>query len=141
MSTVVSLRLRDDQVERLRRAARQMNRRLSETAAMLLEEALRQREFAFIEFRDSPAGRQAYLKGTRLQVWWIVCLARDFSDSPERVSAEYGLPVVSVQSALAYARAYPDEIATALEDNETNGELLARSVPGLEHVTIDATAP
>ena len=69
MSRVMSLRLQDSQIERLNRAARSSGRTASETAAILLEEALRQREFAFIEFRDSPVGRQAYLQGTRLAAW------------------------------------------------------------------------
>ena len=48
MSKVVSVRLRDDQVERLARAARRFGQTVSETAAQLLEEALRQGEFAFV---------------------------------------------------------------------------------------------
>ena len=58
MSKVVSLRLKDDQVERLQRAVCRMGRTPSEAAALLLEEALRQRDFAFMEFRDSLAGRR-----------------------------------------------------------------------------------
>jgi hypothetical protein len=60
VSKVVSLRLRDDQVERLQRTARYLGRSPTETAALLLEESLREREFAGIEFRDSPVGRQAF---------------------------------------------------------------------------------
>ena len=69
MSKVVSMRLKDEQVDRLERAARRLGRSPSEAAALLLEEALRQRDFALIEFRDSPVGRQAYVHGTRLAVW------------------------------------------------------------------------
>ncbi len=44
MSKVVSMRLEDDQMERLKRAARQLGRTPAETASLLLEESLRERE-------------------------------------------------------------------------------------------------
>jgi predicted transcriptional regulator len=142
MSTVVSIRLKDEQIERLRRAARQLGRRTSDAASLLLEEALRQREFAFIEFRDSPAGRQAYLKRSRVAVWWIEHLARDLGENAEGIAALLEIPVSAVKSALAYAAAYPGEIAEAIADNERPAEELDRAVPSLEIFTVnDAAAP
>ena len=141
MSKVVSLRLRDEQVERLQRAARQLGRTLSEAAALLLEEGLRQREFAFIEFRDSAVGRQAYLQGTRLAVWQVAWLARDFDGDAARVAAAHlELPVTQVMTALNYAAAYPDEIEAAIEDSSHAPADLRRLVPDL-NVTTVADAP
>jgi hypothetical protein len=35
---------------------------------------LRRSEFAFVDFRDSPAGRQAYPQGSTLAVWAVLLL-------------------------------------------------------------------
>ena len=141
VSKVVSLRLKDDQVERLERAARWLGRTPSEAAALLLEESLRQREFAFVEFRDSPVGRQAYLKGTRLAVWQVVSLARSFDDDATRTAAHLEIPAVAVRAALAYAAAYPAEIEAAVADNARAAADLVRLIPDLEAVVVDAAAP
>ena len=141
MSKVVSLRLKDDQVERLERAARRLGRTPSEAAAILLEESLRQREFAFVEFRDSPVGRQAYLKGTRLAVWQVVPLARSFGGDVARTAAYLEIPKVAVQAALAYAAAYPAEVEAAIADNAHAAADLSRLIPTLEAVVVDAAAP
>ncbi|MCC7371280.1 MAG: transcriptional regulator [Chloroflexi bacterium] len=138
MSKVVSLRLRDEQVERLRRAARRFGRTPSEAAAILLEEALRQAEFALIEFRDSPAGRQAYLKGSRLAVWQIVSFLRAVEGDQARTASSLETPMSWVQAAVAYASAYPDEIDAAILDNAPDPARLSRLIPGLEIVTVDA---
>lgn len=131
MSKVVSLRLREAQVESLNRAARRLGRTPSEAASILLGEALRQREFAFIEFRDSPLGRQAYLQGTRLAVWQIVSLARDYGGDTALIAAHQSLPEAQVRAAIRYAEAYPEEIEMAIADNKCAVEELQRLIPGL----------
>ena len=50
----------------------------SDTSARLVEEGLRRSEFGFIDFRDSPAGRQACLQGSTLAVWEIMLLVRSY---------------------------------------------------------------
>jgi uncharacterized protein (DUF433 family) len=141
VSKVVSLRLKDEQVERLQRAARRLGRTPSEAAALLLEEALRQRELPFIEFRDSPIGRQAYLQGTRLAVWQVVALARDYGDDVARTAAHLEIPRLQVAAALRSAEAYPAEIEAAIADNASAAADLARLIPGLEVVAVGAAAP
>ncbi|MBI4320060.1 MAG: transcriptional regulator [Chloroflexi bacterium] len=140
MSKVLSLRLKDDQSERLRIAARRMGRSQSEAASILLEEALRQREFAFVEFRDSPVGRQAYLQGTRLAVWQVVFLARSYGGDVKQVSDHLGIPEIQVSAALNYASAYPVEVEEAINDNARGPELLRRLIPNLEVVEVDAAS-
>jgi len=141
MSKVVSMRLKDDQVQRLGRAARRLGRTPSEAAALLLEEALRLGEFAFIEFRDSAVGRQAYLKGSRLTVWQVISLLNSIDGDVEQTAAMLEIPSTWVQAAVAYARAYPAEIEAAIADNTTDVDRLSRLIPNLQIVTIDATAP
>ena len=43
----------------------------------LVEEGLRRSEFAFLDFRDSPAGRQAYIQGSTLAIWEVMLLLRE----------------------------------------------------------------
>jgi uncharacterized protein (DUF433 family) len=118
MSRVLSLRLRDGQVERLGRVARRLGRTPSETGALLLEEALRMAEFGHITFRDSPVGRQAYVQGTSLAVWEVVMVAQAHDGDATMTASYLEWPVVQVQAALQYAAAYPDEIEAALADND-----------------------
>lgn len=141
MSRVLSLRLKDEQIDRLQRAARRLGKTPSETAVLLLEESLRQREFPFIEFRDSPAGRQAYLQGARIAVWHVAALARDYKGDASKTGAYLDAPEVAVRAALAYADAYADEIETAIADNEWVAEHLLPLTPGFKGITVDAAAP
>ena len=118
-STVVSLRVSREQSDRLRRKARRLGRSPSETGAILLEESLRRDEFAFIDFRDSTLGRQAYVQGTRLAVWMVVKVAREFGGEVEKTAAHLQRSPVQVQAALNYARAFPQEIEDAIKDNDS----------------------
>lgn len=141
MSKVLSLRLKESQMERLGREARRLGRTPSETAALLLEESLRQSEFAFVEFRNSPVGRQAYLKGTRLAVWQVAWLTRTFEGDASRLADLLGVPTAAVTAALAYARAYPAEVQAAIEDQEHAAAELPALIPNLEVVRVDAPTP
>ena len=54
MSQVISTRLPDRTAERLKQLAREWGKTPSETSAILIEESLRESEFPYIEFRQSP---------------------------------------------------------------------------------------
>ena len=138
MSKVISLRLKDYQVESLARAARRMGRSPSETAAILLSEALRQRDFPFIEFRDSPVGRQAYLQGTRLTIWQIVEIARDYGGSIASTAEHVDTPKIQIAAALKYAAAFPEEIEAAISDNEWSADHIEQLVPNVKVMNVDA---
>ena len=138
----MSLRLKDDQARRLERAARRFGRTVSETAALLLEEALRQAEFAFVEFRDTSVGRQASLKGSRLAVWQVVSLARSFDGDVERTASHLEVPTglgqrrAGVRGGLYLVRSTrPSRTMTRKPFS------LRRLVPNLEVVVVDAAAP
>ena len=140
MSKVFSLRLKDRPADSLQRIARRMGRTPTESAQILLDEKLRECEFAFIDFRDSPAGRQAYLQGTRLKVWQIVSTVRDYQGDVVQAAAHLSLPPVQVKAALNYAKAFPDEIDAAIRDNECSVTELERLIPNLEVVSVDASS-
>jgi len=117
-STVISMRLPADSGQRLKRMARRHGWTPSDASARLVEEGLRRAEFAFLDFRDSPAGRQACIQGSSLAVWEVVLLARSYKDDATAVARHLGWPPSKVQAALHYAEAFPNEIEEALAEND-----------------------
>lgn len=115
-SRVISLRLRRGPAARLERLARMFRRSMGETAALLLDEKLKEEEFAFIEFRDSSVGRQAYIQGSGLAVWEVLLVAREHDMDAARTSRHLSWPIEKVHAALGYARANADEIEPILDE-------------------------
>ncbi|MGD0680446.1 MAG: hypothetical protein ABR990_00230 [Terracidiphilus sp.] len=90
----------------------------SDASARLVEEGLRRSEFAYIDFRDSAVGRQAYMQGSRLAVWQVAMLLRSYKQDLGAVAKHLEWPVFQVQAALNYIEAFPEEIAEALAEND-----------------------
>ena len=138
-SAVVSLRVSDEQAQRLQRKARQLGRTPSETGAILLDESLRRDEFAFIDFWDSAVGRQAYIQGSRLAVWQVVSLVRRYGGDVSKVCGHLEWPAVKVQAALSYAKAFSEEIETAIQDAQScSFHRLSRILPQAEEFVVPA---
>jgi uncharacterized protein (DUF433 family) len=112
------MRLPAESGKRLKRMARRHGWTASDASARLVEEGLRRAEFAFIDFRDSAAGRQAYIQGSSLAVWEIMALARSYKDDFEAVARHLRWPAVKVAAAVHYAQAYREEIGDAIAENE-----------------------
>ena len=140
MSKAVSLRLNDDQMKRLEKAARLLNRSPAEAATYLLEAALRQREFAYVEIRETAVGDQAYIKGTRLQIWMIIRLLREFDGDIAATADYFSIPTIQIQAAVNYAEAFPEEINDVIADSYPTFEELKRRIPNLELIEVDASA-
>ena len=129
-SIVISMRLRAKSGERLKRMANRNGWTPSETSARLVEEGLRRAEFAFIDFRDSPAGRQAYIQGSSLAVWEVWMIGRDYRYDSAAIAKHLRWPEPKVQAALNYGRAFPKEIETAIAENAAmDFERLSRMLP------------
>lgn len=92
-------------------------------ARYVIEKSL-ETEFPGISFRDSLSGREAYLTGHRVAVWEVVAVRED-TGSVDKTASHFGWPRVLVQRALAYAKAFPEEIDTA-RDEETRTASAAR---------------
>ncbi len=129
-TTVISMRLPARSGERLKRMANRHGWTTSDASARLVEEGLRRAEFAFIDFRDSAAGRQACLQGSSLAVWEVMLIARGYGNDPAAVARHLRWPQVKVQAAFNYARAFPHEIEIALSENAAmDAESLGRMLP------------
>jgi uncharacterized protein (DUF433 family) len=82
-------------------------------ARYVVEKSL-EKEFPGISFRDSLSGREAYVTGRRVAVWEVLEVYNELK-SAERTAAHFEWPPVLVNRALAYARAFPEEIQHSRE--------------------------
>jgi uncharacterized protein (DUF433 family) len=129
-SVVVSMRLSRESENRLKRMANRHGWTPSDASARLVEEGLRRSEFAFIDFRDSAAGRQAYIQGSTLAVWEVLLLLQSYKADVSAVAKHLQWPKAKVQAAINYAKAFPEEIETAISENTaTDLEALKRMLP------------
>jgi hypothetical protein len=132
-TSVVSARLAPEQEKRLQKKAREMGRTASETGALLIEEGLRRDEFAFIDFRNSPVGRQAYIQGSTLAVWEVVWISRSYKGDVAKTAEHLEMSPLKVRAALNYSRAFPVEVRSAIAEHETTDfETLRRMLPQAE---------
>ena len=92
-------------------------------ARYVIEKSL-ETEFPGISFRDSVSGREAYLTGHRVAVWEVLSVYEEMK-SIEKSAEHFRWPRVLVKRALAYARAFPEEI-----DNTREGETHTAPVAG-----------
>ncbi len=129
-SMVVSMRLPVESSERLKRLAKRHGWSASDAGARLVEEGLRRSEFAFIDFRDSAVGRNAYVQGSTLAVWEIILLLRSYQNDPEAVARHLQWPETKVLAAVNYAGAFAEEIEEAIAENDAvDLEALKRMLP------------
>src|SRR6185437_4727945 len=99
-SMVVSMRLPTESGNRLKRLASRHGWTPSDASARLVEEGLRRSEFAFIDFRDSASGRQAYVQGSSLAVWEVMLLVQSYKANVEAVAKHLKWPETKVQAAV-----------------------------------------
>ena len=124
------MRLPVESSKRLKRMANRHGWTASDASARLVEEGLRRSEFAFVDFRDSAAGRQAYIQGSSLAVWEVILLVRSYKNRAKAVAVHLRWPEAKVQAAINYAAAFQDEIELALTENEAaNLEDIRRLLP------------
>jgi len=129
-SMVVSMRLPAESGKRLKRMASRHGWTASDASARLVEEGLRRSEFAFIDFRDTPVGRQACIQASSLAVWEIILLIRAYKGNVSAVAEHLKWPHAKVQSAVHYAEAFPEEINEAVAENDARDfDALKRMLP------------
>ena len=143
MSQTVSLRLPDELVDRIDRFARRLGNGMTRSRAgvLLLDEALREEEFNSIEFRNTPIGRQPFVKSTGMAVWEVIMVAKRLDLDPVQTAEHLQVRPEAVQAALNYFEAYRDETEQALADNAYGEERLKRLFPNLRVLEVAADEP
>ncbi|MFN0130345.1 MAG: hypothetical protein ACKV19_27095 [Verrucomicrobiales bacterium] len=127
-STTLSIRVPAETKRWLEKFSRSRGS-LSSVASLLIEEARRREQFRGVEFRDSPQGRLAFVQGTRIAVYFAWMAARDYEFDASKVADHFGWPLWKVESALAYAEAYRDEIGRQVDEHtELDDEAALRKV-------------
>ncbi len=135
-TVVVSMRLPSESGQRLKRMANRHGWSPSEAGARLVEEGLRRSEFGFIDFRDSAVGRQACIQGSSLSVWEVLLIAKSYKSDLAKTAKHLRWPEAKVQAAFNYAKAFPEEIETAITENDAvNFETLSRMLPQAKEFT------
>jgi hypothetical protein len=141
-STVISMRLPVASGNRLKRMANRYGWTPSDASARLVEEGLRRSEFAFIDFRDSTAGRQACIQGSSLAVWEIMLLVHSYEGDLAATAKHLRWPQAKVQTAVSYSQAFPDEIDQALaEYRAADFTALKRMLPQAVEFSAGKAAP
>lgn len=129
-STVISMRLPVASGKRLKSMANRHGWTPSDASARLVEEGLRRSEFAFLDFRDSVIGRQAYIQGSSLAVWEVMLLVNSYKNDLQAAAKHLHWPKAKVQAAVNYAKAFPGEINEALAENHANNfTAISRMLP------------
>lgn len=107
----ISLRVATEVKLELEQIARRFGTSPATLGADFLTQGVRTTKHPSIEFRNTPAGRMAYIRGVRLPVWLAVETVEDCSGNAEKAAKLLRLPVLLLKGALLYAKAFPDEIA------------------------------
>ncbi len=111
MQTVVqSCRLEKEAAKLLSRQAKRRHLEVSTLSSLYLNEKALEEEFPGIGFRDASCGREAYILGHRVAVWEVVDVHRE-AKTIARTADHFGWPGYLVKCALAYAKAFPEQIA------------------------------
>jgi hypothetical protein len=110
-SKPISLRVPESVMRDLEQLARRFGTTPGTLAADYLTQGVRSATYPSIEFRHTPAGRIAYLRGVRLPVWLALETIEDYRGDVEQAARLLRLPLLLLQAALVYAKQFPEEIS------------------------------
>lgn len=110
----VTLRLTKPEKADLEAAATLTGQPPGTLAALYVKEGVKRSRFPVIEFRDGAPGRVAYVTGTRWPIWMVVDLVKDLGGTTAKAAKRLEKPEPVVKMAIAYAKAYPEEISASL---------------------------
>src|SRR5262245_37395094 len=115
-SATLSIRLPIQERKTLNDLSRAQCTEPTALGAQFIAEGLRTARFPGIEFRNTPLGRMAYLKNSRLAVWLLRELVRQ-AGSVKKVARLIGRSAIQLEGALLYAKAFPKELEAAARLN------------------------
>ena len=125
----ISLRVPEDVKIELERIAQRFGTSPATLGADFVTQGVRTTNHPSIEFRQTPAGRLAYVRGVRLPVWLAVETVEDCDGDADKAAKLLRLPPLLLKAAIHYSRAFPEEIAAGREAGRRPLEELDRLVP------------
>jgi uncharacterized protein (DUF433 family) len=141
MSTTVNVKLTDEQMTWLEQEAKRLGASSMEIVASRIEEARREDEFPWVEFREAFQGRDAFLRGTRLKVWLLINHVRDNNGDVAKTARELDVPEVAVANAVEYAATYVAEIDAAIAENDAAADALQAELATASTIPVNASHP
>jgi uncharacterized protein (DUF433 family) len=114
-----SIRIPDETRAAIEETCRRTGRDFSSVANEMLAEAVKMRRIPGIAFADGAIGRIARIAGTGVEVFEVAKTHREVGGDLARLRAAYHwLSEQQLRAALAYAQAYPEEIAEQLSEED-----------------------
>jgi uncharacterized protein (DUF433 family) len=136
VTSPLSLRLREDALQRLFFQAQLEGLAPRTLAQRLIEEGLRSEAHPLIAFASGPTGRRAIVRGTGADVWEIVQALQAHCGDIDALVESSGKPREAIDAAIAYYGAFPGEIDERIEANRRAYERgRADYLAGLERIT------
>lgn len=127
----MTLRLPKGVKRGVERLAARFGHKPAQLGALAVDEFVRRRNFPLIDFRETAAGRVAYVKGTRLTVAWLVDAVRRMKGNIAKAAQTWEISPDKVRAALHYAETYPEEIEALRAQAEANRISLEKSEAAL----------
>lgn len=134
--SIINIELNEESLNRLRQFAHATNQTPDDTAATLMEEGLRAREFPGIHFRDTDTGHQAMVPGIRVPVYFLAQLAREVNEDIQTIAEHYSIPANAVTVSLDYIRAFPEEIERDIAEHGAAEAQLLATLPAENIITV-----
>jgi hypothetical protein len=128
-SVTLSVRLTPEERKDLEDLGRFKGTPPTALGAQFIAEGLRTARFPGIEFRNTPLGRMAYMKNSRLAVWMVRELVKQ-TGSVAKLAELLGRSAVQLEGVLLYAEAFPEELEAAARLNKRAPGVLSETLPG-----------
>jgi hypothetical protein len=132
----ISLRVAEQVKVDLEQIARRFGTTPATLGADYVTQGVRATKHPSIEFRQTPAGRMAYIRGVRLPVWLAIQTVNDCRGDADKAAKLLRIPPLLLKAALVYAKAFPEEIAADREAGHQSLDHLDRLVPNHSFIRV-----
>ena len=137
----MNVQLTDAQLGWLEQEAQRLGMSPSDIVASRVEEALRETEYPYVEFREAYLGRDAFLRGTRIKIWLLINHVRANNGDILTTARELEISDVAVANAVEYAATYADEIDAAILESYAVADRLREEMTDASAMHANASHP
>jgi hypothetical protein len=132
----ISLRVDEEVKVDLEQIARRFGTSPATLGADYVTQGVRTTRHPSIEFRQTPAGRMAYIRGVRLPVWLALQNVDDCGGNAEKAAKLLRVPQLLLKAALIYAKAFPAELAADREAGHQSLDDIGALVPNHSFIRV-----